>query len=210
MLDDLRRNAFSGLVVIKSSVTPQYLKNMIDTYSDLRIVYNPEFLTEKNALEDFKSQEHIILGCAEDSAFEKSKEVFSIVFPKAEYISSSYSEAESIKYFTNALLSTKVSFCNEFYEFCKNKNIDYNFVARTAHMDKRLGNSHWQVPGHDNDFGFGGHCFPKDINALIWAFKETDTNCEVLDAVWNKNLNVRKTHEWLSMDGRAIIKKENK
>jgi len=202
-------NEFENKTVItKSTVPPGTHAKWQQRYQNLCLVFNPEFLTEKNAVEDFKSQEHIILGCSDEKGFNNAKEVFSVVFPKAEYIKSTYSEAECIKYFTNAFLSAKVSFCNEFYQFCESKNIDYNFVASIAHKDQRLGNSHYTVPGPDGDFGFGGHCFPKDVNALMWAFESENVDCGVLSAVWNKNLNVRREHEWLSMDGRAIIKKE--
>lgn len=193
-------------VITKSTVPPGTHEKWAKKYNNLSIVFNPEFLTEKNALQDFLSQKHIILGCSSDKDFDLARQVFSINFPNAEYIKSSYSEAESIKYFTNTLLSTKVSFCNEFYQFCKKAGIDYDFVAETAHRDPRLGNSHYCVPGPDLDYGFGGHCFPKDINAMMHALKDNNLDCEVLEAVWNKNLKVRNKQEWLSMDGRAFIK----
>ena len=72
-----------------------------------------------------------------------------------------------VKYITNAFLATKVSFSNEMYELCKKLEIDYDKVIEYSKQDVRLGNSHWQVPGPDGDFGFGGHCLPKDLNALI-------------------------------------------
>ena len=194
------------IVITKSTVPPGTHEKWAKKYQNLSIIFNPEFLTEKNALQDFLSQEYIILGCSHDEDFEEAKKVFSIKFPNAEYIYSTYSEAESVKYFTNAFLSTKVSFCNEFYQFCKSAGINYDFVASMAHKDKRLGTSHYAVPGPDKDYGFGGHCFPKDINALMHAFKDNDVECDVLQSVWNKNLKVRNEQEWLSMDGRAFIK----
>lgn len=198
----------SKFVITKSTVPPGTHAAWSEKYSNLSLVFNPEFLTEKNAQEDFNSQEHIIFGCKSDSDFEKARVIFSILFPRSEYIKTSYNEAESIKYFTNAFLSTKVSFCNEFSQMCERMGVNYNLVATIAHKDKRLGNSHYQVPGPDGDYGFGGHCFPKDLNALMWSFRDNKVDCDLLEAVWNTNLKYRENYEWLSMDGRAIIKKE--
>ena len=199
-------NIGSRTVITKSTVPPGTHEKWAEKYKNLSIVFNPEFLTEKNALEDFLSQEYIILGCSNHNDFETARQVFLRNFPNAEYVRSTYSEAESIKYFTNTFLSTKISFCNEFYQFCKSARIDYDFVSSVAHKDSRLGNSHYKVPGPDEDYGFGGHCFPKDINALIHSLKDNDVDCEILEAVWSKNLKVRNKQEWLSMDGRAFIK----
>ena len=72
-----------------------------------------------------------------------------------------------VKYVTNAFLATKVSFANEIHQICEGLDIDYDKVIEYATLDKRLGKSHWQVPGPDGDFGYGGHCLPKDVKALI-------------------------------------------
>ena len=195
-------------VITKSTVPPGTHSTWNRRFNNLSLVFNPEFLTEKNAQEDFNSQDHIIFGCDNDSDFEKARVVFSILFPRAEYVQMTHSEAEGVKYFTNAFLSTKVSFCNEFSQVCERLGINYDFVSQVAHKDRRLGNTHYGVPGPDGDYGFGGHCFPKDINALMWLFKDNKVDCGVMEAVWQTNLNIRQEHEWLSMDGRAIIKKE--
>ena len=71
-----------------------------------------------------------------------------------------------VKYLTNSFLATKVSFANEIYQVCEKLNIDYDKVVEYATLDDRLGKSHWNVPGPDGDFGFGGHCLPKDLSYL--------------------------------------------
>ncbi len=73
-------------------------------------------------------------------------------------------EAEMVKYFRNTFLSVKVSFCNEMYQYCKLKGIDYKTVRQVAASDKRIGLSHTQVPGHDNKLGFGGGFFKMDAS----------------------------------------------
>ena len=78
---------------------------------------------------------------------------------------------------------------------------------RYALYDDRIGNSHLSVPGPDGNLGFGGHCFPKDLNALIYLFKEMEIDPVVLQSVWEKNLEVRKEdqRDWEDMKGRAVV-----
>jgi len=71
-------------------------------------------------------------------------------------------------------------------------------------MDERLGESHWSVPGHDGDFGFGGHCFPKDLSALIYESRLLETTNNVLKAAQKTNDEVRKNRDWEKMKGRAV------
>jgi len=73
-----------------------------------------------------------------------------------------------------------------------------------AILDNRLGKSHWAVPGPDGDFGFGGHCFPKDLNALIQVAHELDVLPMVLMTTNYKNEEVRKNKDWEKMKGRAV------
>ena len=158
------------IIVIKSTVPPGTTQQLNEKNKNLSIIFNPEFLTERNAVDDFNNQNRIILGGPRPSTTE-IKRVFSIVFPNATIIKTDSKYAEMVKYITNAFLATKVSFSNEMYELCKKLEIDYDKVIEYSKQDVRLGNSHWQVPGPDGDFGFGGHCLPKDLNALIFLLK---------------------------------------
>ena len=74
--------------------------------------------------------------------------------------------------------------------------------------DERLGYSHWSVPGPDGDFGYGGHCFPKDVKALIQVASSLDIFPKVLMATDGKNNEVRKNRDWEQMEGRAVINNE--
>ena len=109
-----------------------------------------------------------------------------------------------IKYFTNSFLATKVSFANEIYEICSKLNLDYDKVIEYSLYDKRIGNSHLNVPGPDGDFGFGGHCFPKDLSALIKLSEDLGTTNNVLKSVINTNNKIRVNRDWEKMKGRAI------
>lgn len=192
------------IVVIKSTIVPGTTDKLNSKYENIAIAFNPEFLTERNAIEDYENQNRIILG-GPRTATTKLKQVFSKVFPKAEIIKTDSTHAEMVKYLINTFLSVKVSFANEIYQLCGKLSIDYDKVVEYATHDERLGNSHWSVPGHDGDFGFGGHCFPKDLSALISLTNELGTLNNVLDATKKTNDNVRVDRDWENMKGRAVV-----
>ena len=190
-------------IVIKSTISPGTTKKWNNKYESLRLVFNPEFLTERNAEKDYENQNRIILGGPRPATTEL-KQIFSKVFPKAHIIKTDSTHAEMVKYLTNNFLSVKVSFANEMYQLCDKLNIDYDKVVEYATYDDRLGKSHWNVPGHDGDFGFGGHCFPKDLAAILNLTEELKTVNNVLCATQETNNNVRKDRDWEKMKGRAV------
>jgi len=189
-------------IVVKSTIVPGTTQSWNDEYKT-NIVFNPEFLTERNAVKDYENQNRIILGGPRPTTTEL-KGVFSKVFPKAHIIKTDSTHAEMVKYLTNTFLSVKVSFANEIYEMCDELDIDYDKVIEYATYDERLGKSHWNVPGHDGDRGFGGHCFPKDLSALIKLSYELVTCNNVLVAAQQTNNEVRTNRDWEHMKGRAV------
>ena len=191
-------------IVIKSTVSPGTTDKWNSSYESLDIVFNPEFLTEANAIEDFNNQNRIILGGPRPATTELRR-MYSKVFPKAHIIKTDSTHAEMVKYLTNSFLATKVSFANEIYQICDKLNIDYDKVVEYATLDDRLGKSHWNVPGPDGDFGFGGHCLPKDLSALIYLAMNLHTETNVLNAVEETNDVVRKNRDWENMKGRAVV-----
>jgi len=191
------------IVVIKSTVSPGTTEKLNQKYPSLQIVFNPEFLTERNAVSDYENQNRIILGGPRPATTEL-KQIFSKAFPKAHIIKTDSTHAEMVKYLTNTFLSVKVSFANEIYQICNELKIDYDKVVEYATLDERLGTSHWGVPGHDGDFGFGGHCFPKDLSALIHLTRELGTVSNVLEAAHETNDQVRENRDWEQMKGRAV------
>lgn len=207
--------AVSGerIAVVKSTVPPGSIErwNSMFSQTGLRIIFNPEFLTEANALDDMRNQTRIILG-GPRPWINVVKQVFQAAFPKVPIIKTSSTTAEMVKYLTNNFLSVKVAFANEMAQICEaldksGLNVDYDKVIEYSKYDKRLGDSHWAVPGPDGSRGFGGHCFPKDLNALTHVAKELGVKPTVLLAVWEKNLEVREDKDWERMVGRAISKK---
>ena len=190
-------------VLIKSTVPPGTTDRFVSQFTNLNVIFNPEFLTEANAVADYKNQTRIILGVNDKSATEVIT-VFNKVFPKASVIKTRASVAEMVKYATNCFLATKVSFANEMSQICRQLDIDYDKVVEYAKYDKRLGYSHWSVPGPDGDFGYGGHCFPKDIAALKYLANELGVDTTVLDGTIKKNNEVRLNRDWESQVGRAV------
>ena len=191
-------------IIIKSTVSPGTTAKWNKQFKNLNVVFNPEFLTEANAVSDYDNQNRIILG-GPRKATTKLKPIFAKVFPKASIIKTDSTYAEMVKYVTNSFLATKVSFANEMYEVCEGLDIDYDKVIEYARYDERLGDSHWAVPGPDGDFGYGGHCFPKDVKALIKVAKDSGVMPVMLEATDAKNFYVRKDKDWENMKGRAVI-----
>tara|TARA_R110000824_G_C15191884_1_gene674829 strand:- start:447 stop:1325 length:879 start_codon:yes stop_codon:yes gene_type:complete len=192
------------ICVIKSTVIPGTTKKLNKKFKNISIIFNPEFLTEVNAISDWKNQSRIILG-GYYKITTKVKPIFAKVFPKITIVKTDSDYAEMVKYVTNTFLSTKVSFANEIYEICKSLDIDYDKVIEYSQYDDRLGKSHWSVPGPDGDFGYGGHCFPKDLSALIYLAEDLNLKPIVLRAIREKNNKVRNNRDWEKMEGRAII-----
>ena len=198
------------VAVVKSTVPPGSSERWNKKFNeqDLHVVFNPEFLTEANALDDMRNQNRIILG-GPRPWINTVKQVFQTAFPKVPLIKTSSTTAEMVKYVTNNFLTVKVSFANEMYQICNaldksGLNVDYDKVIEYAKYDSRLGSSHWSVPGPDGSFGYGGHCFPKDVNAMIDVAKTLGVKSTVLKAAWEKNLEVRNDRDWEKMDGRAV------
>ena len=191
------------IVVIKSTIIPGTTKRLSENHPNLKIIFNPEFLTEANFIEDFKNQERIVLGSESDSV-DIIEDVYRKVFSKAVIVQTGSAEAEMVKYFCNAFLATKVSFANEIKILCDALNIDYNKVLNCASYDKRIGSSHFNVPGPDGKVGFGGSCFPKDINALISLFKSLKIDTDTIRGAWKTNLKVRIKKDWLELNERSV------
>ena len=192
-------------IVVKSTIPPGTTDRWNKQFNSLDIVFNPEFLTEANAVDDFETQTRIILGGSIKSTT-LLKQLYSSIFRKtSKIIKTDAKTAELVKYVTNTFLSTKVSFANEIYDLCSGIGLDYDKVIEYATYDERLGLSHWGVPGPDGDRGFGGHCFPKDLSALIKITEDLNTRNNVLVATQKTNDEVRSNRDWEQMKGRAVV-----
>lgn len=215
VLDQLAQCGGEKIAVIKSTVPPgsTWTWNKRFEGKGLHVVFNPEFLTEANALDDMRNQNRIVLGGPRPH-INRVKQIFQSAFPNVPIVKTSSTNAELVKYFTNIQLATRVVLSCEFSQVCDalDKNgldVDYDKVLEYAKYDKRLGDTHMNVPGNDGVPGARGHCFPKDLNALIAVAKSIGVDPTVMSAVWKKNLEVVPSEErdWEKMVGRAVSKK---
>ena len=182
----------TGTFVIKSTVPVGTTKKYTERHN---VIHNPEFLTARNAVEDYGNAERNIVGgnkelCVDFICF------FDACFPKIPSAIVSSDESEAIKYFSNVFLAYKVAYFNKIFDFCKATGMNYTKVRQGVTADHRIGKSHTQVPGIDNDRGFGGTCFPKDINSLIVQMESNDVNADMLKEVWKYNEQIRKVIDW--------------
>tara|TARA_Y100000593_G_scaffold87210_1_gene167310 strand:+ start:1149 stop:1991 length:843 start_codon:yes stop_codon:yes gene_type:complete len=202
---EMTKNGKCKIVAIKSTVPPGTTEKLNKKCKNVKVVFNPEFLTEANFIDDFRNQNRIIIG-GPRPATTKLRQIYSLAFPNVPIVKTGSTTAEMVKYMTNTFLATKVSFANEMYQICKGLGIDYDKVVEYSTYDERLGKSHWAVPGPDGKLGFGGSCFPKDLNALIKVAEELDdVSTNVLNSAWDTNLDVRPEEDWKELKGRAVV-----
>lgn len=163
---------------------------------NMRLIFSPEFLTARNADIDFLTANRNVLG-GEAKDVDKVAELFEYRFPKRPIIRMTAEEAEALKYAVNCFLAAKVMFFNEFrLGICEKLGLDYEKILGQIMADGRIAYSHTQVPGHDGDYGFGGACFPKDLNALIHQMEANGFEPKMLKAAWEQNLAIRKKRDW--------------
>lgn len=209
------RDLGSFVVVIKSTVSPGFTKRMQDKYA-LRILFSPEFLTEANAVKDFKSTNRVILGGDVDDARVVFK-YFEGVWPDRQIdtwvghpdgpvsiIHCDPTVAEMVKLSTNVHLTAKVMVSNELYLICQKLGIKYDDVKNLTQIDRRIGTSHMNVPGPDGKLGFSGSCFPKDIASLSYVSEQMGYENNVFKAIVNRNQEVRPDKDWEQLKGRAV------
>ena len=192
VVQELSAKCQESIIVIKSTVLPSILEKIEKT--NTKIIYNPEFLREKHANEDFMNSEMIIFGGDKDIASQVSKFYLDHSRCKTtQHIFLGISSASLVKYSINSFLATKVLFFNEIHDvFNKLKNNDeWKTFIETVSLDKRIGESHMNVPGHDGKKGFGGACFPKDTSALLKYAQDIGVDLDVLKIAINKNNKIR-------------------
>ena len=188
-------------VVIKSTVPPGTTDKINSQCDNINVAFSPEFLTEANSFEDFKNQNRIIIG---GDGAKKVKQMFRKPFPNIPIVVTKAKTAEMVKYFINCFLATKVIFANQMFDICESTGIDYDKVCEYALLDSRIGKSHLAVPGPDGDKGYGGHCFPKDMSAMVYYAIVNSVDPALLESVIKVNSEHRTNKDWLSMPGRAV------
>ena len=166
------------IYILKSTVLPGTTESLIKKYEDVKIVFSPEFLTEKNSKKDIINPSRIILTDSKT--------------------------AELVKYMNNTFLATKVSIMNEFKILSDHVGANWEDALNGFSSDSRIGLSHLNVPGHDGMLGYGGTCFPKDVNAILSFSKKYGIELNTIEGGWQTNLKVRQEKDWEKNEGRAV------
>lgn len=189
--------------IIKSTVLPGTTEKLNFQFENLPIVFCPEFLTERTAKLDMLTQARIVIG-GEDWAAEKVAALFEQRFMNKHIIRTDSTTAELIKYMNNTFFATKVSIMNEFKLLADAIDANWEDALYGFAADGRIGDSHLHVPGPDGRLGYGGTCFPKDVNALIAFAKDQGVNLNAIQGGWETNLTVRPERDWEKDKGRAV------
>jgi len=180
-----------GLIIVKSTVTPDIMQALTSGVSGHRVVYNPEFLTQKSANHDFVNPSmHIFGGHPTQTAYaEKLYKKYSMCKPCPSFHMTA-KDASFVKYAINSYLATKVTWFNQLYDIVNKNGGNYNTIINAVTSDERVGTSHTSVPGYDGTRGYGGACFPKDTSAFL-SFAE---NFSLLRGTIDANNELRGNH----------------
>ena len=200
VLEQISTYGTSAHIIIKSTVIPGTCERLQNLYKNLNIIFSPEFLTERTANKDFLNPTRIILGFNKDNiGREEIVSFFADCFPHIPIITTDYITSEFTKYFCNCFYAAKISIMNEFYQLANSLNADWDLAMEGMLSSGWVNKMHTKVPGPDGDYGFGGKCFPKDLQSLIKLAKQNGINPVLLEASWMKNLEIRKNKDWLQI-----------
>lgn len=189
IINQLAKIRYKGIVAIKSTVVPGFTDSIAKKYQDLSICFVPEFLREKTAYYDFKEDHKLLVIGTEDSAvFDYIVEIHKNIPQKVVLLSPT--QAEILKYMSNAIASTKVVFANIFYEICEQFNCDYSEVKNACVDTGKIDNSYLDV--HANLRGYSGACLPKDIQAIQSVLEENNLDYNLLTSVISDNTKFQK------------------
>lgn len=196
--EKLSKNNYNGIVVIKSTVLPGTTNNILEKFKNLKIVHNPEFLSARTSVDDFKNQNQIVIGIPDDLdiyQFNLLTDLYKKHFPNSYISISSSTESEIMKISVNNFYATKIQFFNEIYFLSKKTNTDYKKIRDMMLKNQWINPMHTMVPGTDGKFSYGGACFPKDTNALNEFLKENNLPNKVISGTVNEQKEIREKNE---------------
>ena len=182
-----------AVLVIKSTVpvgtTRSIKKILLNVGVDIDVAFNPEFLREGAAVEDFMHTDRVIIGVETDRAKNMLRNVYRSLYDfNIPIIFTNLETAELSKYASNAFLATKIAFINEIANLCEKSGADVNKVAIAMGMDQRIGDKFLQAGP-----GYGGSCFPKDTTALASFAKHLGVDMSIVEATISSNNKRKKT-----------------
>lgn len=172
---------YDKVVICKSTIPPGVYASLQEHYPN--IVHAPEFLTAANANIDYVNATWMLVGGNGQWVDDAIRVIQSGNTAATHFHKTNITTAALFKYVANTFMATKVTLMNEFYQLSKHVSVDWNDIKEIAKNDPRLGTSHWDVPGPDGHFGYGGACFPKDVAAIIEHSIDIGVPMELLDRV---------------------------
>ena len=194
------------IYIIKSTVLPGTTARLVEKFPNLNIIFSPEFLTQRTAKLDMLTQARIIFG-GDRVLTERVEKLFTERFMNRNIIHTDSTTAELIKYMNNSFFATKVSIMNEFKRLSDALGTNWEDALHGFTSDCRIGDSHLHVPGPDGKAGYGGVCFPKDVNAIATLARSFNVPLNTVEAGWKTNLEVRPEQDWISLgEGKAVTK----
>lgn len=173
-------------ILIKSTISVEGWDMLKDAYPNTNITFSPEFLRAATALEDFQNTTTILLGGGNTGFW---ADIFITAMGNINVDIAEAKELILAKYARNSFLALKVSYFNQMYDLCSKLGIDYDKVRQYTIIDERIGESHSVI---SEERGFGGHCFPKDVNALINTAERDNVDLSILKNAVEYNRNIRK------------------
>ena len=183
---------YRGTIISKVTAPPDFYESWAKKLPNL--VYVPEFLRAQSHIADFANTESIIVGGTVSAYQNEAVRILKQLQPGIKNIEfCGIGQAAFVKYAVNSFLATKVVFMNELQQLAETHNYNWKELAYYIKMDRRIGDSHTQVPGPDKQYGFGGACFPKDTEALLKYAEDLGINLNILNAAVKKNTLLRLT-----------------
>lgn len=195
IVEDEVNACISPLILIKSTIPPSTTKYLRDKYNK-KVNFSPEYMGESSYFTPYwkypdptRAETHTFVIVGGDEASEILNIFMKVMSVDTHYMAVTAEEAEMTKYMENCFFATKVTFCNEFYNIAKQFGVDYKKLRELWLLDSRINPNHTLV--FEDKRGFGGKCFPKDLNGIIKASEKAGYEPTLLKEVWNTNKKIQ-------------------
>ena len=173
-------------ILIKSTISLEGWRMLRDTFSKKSLTFSPEFLRAETASEDFKNTHTVLIG-GNDTQYWST--FFVELLGSVSVTTANPEDLITAKYARNSYLALKVTYFNQLYDFCKEAGANFDEVRKHVADDVRIGHSHSKVT---QERGFGGHCFPKDVDSLVHQAKGYGVELSLLEEAVKYNSKIKK------------------
>lgn len=172
-------------ILIKSTISLEGWTFLTETFPDHILNFSPEFLRAATYLDDIKTLDYMYLSENQPDFWAN---LFNPYYTDIKFVIAKAEELILVKYFRNSFLATKVNFFNQVYDLCEAAGLRYEEIAAGITADYRIGTSHSEVT---QERGFGGHCFPKDVQAIIRTAEKNNIDLSIIKEAFEYNKRIR-------------------